>query len=61
MSPCPYCAEGNIPVQILGLWVHQFSSRWISCNTQSSLPNESKLVLPIANLKPTEEAAVARE
>jgi len=34
MSQCQYCSEGHSPVELCGLWVHQFSSRWITCMPQ---------------------------
>ena len=34
MSQCQYCSEGHSPVELCGLWVHQFSSRWITCVPQ---------------------------
>jgi hypothetical protein len=28
---CRCCAQGNLSVEVFGLWVHQFKDRWISC------------------------------
>jgi hypothetical protein len=52
MAVCPYCGENNA-VEVGGLWVHQFPSRWISCN----LKNQGHLNGgdPIAKREPRSE------
>jgi hypothetical protein len=37
MNACPFCVE-NSPVEVLGLWVHKFPNRWITCNTRNQDP-----------------------
>jgi hypothetical protein len=29
---CRHCAHGNSSVEVLGLWIHQYQDRWISCS-----------------------------
>ena len=32
---CQDCAHGHSPVEVFGLWVHQYRDRWISCNAKN--------------------------
>jgi hypothetical protein len=37
---CRYCAQGHLSVEVVGLWVHQFQDRWISCSAHHQLQTE---------------------
>jgi hypothetical protein len=34
MTVCPFCV-GDVAVEVSGLWVHKFPSRWITCNLKN--------------------------
>jgi len=45
MFKCRYCAEGHSPVEVLGLWIHRFSDRLISCNAHMMTIDEASDVV----------------
>jgi hypothetical protein len=42
MAICPYCGEGNSCVEELGLRMHKFSDRWVSCCAGTEAPGKDE-------------------
>ena len=42
MSGCQYCVEGNVPTEVVGLWIHQFNDRWHSCAPSINVAFEAR-------------------
>lgn len=58
MAVRPYCG-GNIAVEVFGLWVHKFPSRWITCNLKKQ--EHLKGGDQIAKREPLSETTRTRE
>jgi len=61
MSDCPYCFEGKPLVEILGLWIHQFSDRWITCSPNPNPTVETDIAKSVPPSNPLTEPAFVSE
>ncbi len=46
MAICPHCGEGHSCVEELGLRMHKFSDRWVSCCGGAEEPGKDESLRP---------------